>query len=120
MNRPHEALRLLEGIEWGHGWWRNLSVRFETTCAAHHVLGSHETELLAGLDARARFPGSLEAIGAEARARAALGQSDLVLGLVDEALTLPGGLTSPDGSRPRSSMPTAGRRRVYDAPFSSG
>ena len=95
MNRPHEALRLLEGFEYGQGWWRNGSVVFESACAAHHVLGNHRAELVAALDARARFPGSLAAIGVTVRARAALAESDRVLGLVDEALTFPCGMTSP-------------------------
>jgi len=95
MNRPHEALRLAEGFEYGQGWWRNGSVIFETTCAAHHVLGDHRAELSAALEARARFPGSLAAIAVTVRARAALGEPDRVLALVDEALTLPSGLTSP-------------------------
>lgn len=95
MNRPHEALRLTEGFEYGQGWWRNGTVIIETTCGAHHVLGNHRAELVAALDARARFPGSLTAIGVTVRARAALGESDGVLGLVDEALTFPCGVTSP-------------------------
>ena len=95
MNRPREALRLAEGFEYGQGWWRNGSVIFEATCAAHHVLGSHRAELAAALEARARFPGSLAAIDVAVRARAALAEPDRVLALVDEALTLPSGLTSP-------------------------
>jgi len=95
MNRPREALRLVEGFEYGQGWWRNGSVIIEATCGAHHALGNHRAELVTALDARARFPGSLAAVGVEVRARAALGESDRVLGLVDEALTLPSGMTSP-------------------------
>ena len=95
MNRPREALRLVEGFEYGQGWWRNGTVIIETTCGAHHVLGNHRAELVAAQDARARFPGSLAAIGVAVRAQAALGESDRVLGLVDEALTLPSGMTSP-------------------------
>ncbi len=95
MNRPREALRLAEGFEYGQGWWRNGTVIIETTCGAHHVLGNHRAELAAATEARARFPGSLAAIGVTVRARAALGEPDRVLGLVSEALTYPCGMTSP-------------------------
>lgn len=95
MNRPRETLRLLDGVDFWQGWWRNWTEYFEIVGGAHHVLGNHRAELAATLAGRARFPGSLEAIRAEVRARAALGESDQVTRLVDEALTLTGVLTSP-------------------------
>jgi len=95
MNRPRESLRLLQGIDFFQGWWRNWTEYFEILGGAHHVLGNHRAELAATLDGRARFPGSLEVIRAEVRARAALGESERVSALVDEALTLPPTLSSP-------------------------
>jgi len=95
MNRPRESLRLLHGIDFFQGWWRNWTEYFEILGGAHHVLGNHRAELTAALDGRARFPGSLEVIRAELRARAALGESERVSALVDEALTLPSMLSSP-------------------------
>jgi hypothetical protein len=59
------------------------------------MLGNHRAELAATLEGRARFPGSLETIRAEIRARAALGESERVAMLVDEAFTLPVRMTSP-------------------------
>jgi DNA-binding SARP family transcriptional activator len=95
MNRPREALRRLEGLELDRGWWRHWTEYFEWIGGAHHMLGSHRAELARAREGRARFPGSLEAIRAEVRARVALGQEGRVLKLVEEALTLPAGLSSP-------------------------
>lgn len=95
MNRPREALRLLEGINFWQGWWRNWTDYIETVAGAHHMLRNHRAELAAALEGRARFPGSLGPIRAEVRARAALREPARVLALVNEALTLPAGLTSP-------------------------
>lgn len=95
LNRPHEAVHRLEAFELSVGWWRHLAEYYETICGAHHVLGDHDSELASALEGRARFPASLEVLRAEIRARAALGQADHALRLVDQALTLPAGLSSP-------------------------
>jgi DNA-binding SARP family transcriptional activator len=95
MNRPREALRLMQGVDFWQGWWRTWTEYFEILGGAHHVLGNHRAELALAHEGRERFPGSLEPIRAEVRARAALGDTGWVSRLVDEALTLSSVLTSP-------------------------
>lgn len=97
LNRPREALRRFEGMDTQRelGWWRHYPDGIEWIAGAYHMLGNHRAELSSALDGRARFPCSLEALRAEVRARAALGQSGQALRLVDEALTLAPGLASP-------------------------
>jgi DNA-binding SARP family transcriptional activator len=90
-----QAARLLEGIEYGQGWWRNRSEIVEVRGGTYHVLGEHGTELAAVLEGRAVFPASHQPLRAEVRARAALGECERVQQLVDEVLTLPQGLGSP-------------------------
>lgn len=95
MNRPREALRRLVGLDMQHGWWRHLTDYFDWVGGAHHMLGNHRAELANAVEGRAHFPGSLELIRTELRARAALGQSDCALRLVEEALTFSAGLSCP-------------------------
>jgi DNA-binding SARP family transcriptional activator len=95
MNRPREALRRLDGLDMQHGWWRHLTDVFDWVSSAHHVLGNHRAELANVIEGRARFPSSLDLIRTELRARAALGQPDRSLRLVEEALTFSAGPTSP-------------------------
>jgi DNA-binding SARP family transcriptional activator len=95
LNRPREALRRLEHMDIQHGWWRHWTEYFEWVGSAHHTLGNHRAELACALEGRTRFPAALEVIRVEVRARAALGQADRVLRLMDEAFTLPTGLNSP-------------------------
>jgi hypothetical protein len=59
------------------------------------MVGDHRAELNRALEARARFPESLDMIRAEIRARAALHEQDEVRRLIEEALTMPPGRTSP-------------------------
>ncbi len=89
MNRPGEAVRILQEADVERGWWRNLTAYWEVLTGALHVRGEHQAELSTALAARARFPGSLIMLGAEVRARAALGQTRQVAQLLDEATTLP-------------------------------
>lgn len=94
MNRPREAVRVLQGLDLERGWFRNWTEYFEVLRGALHVMGDHRAELSTALAGRARFPGSLVLIRTKVGARAALGRSDEVLRLVDEALTLPPGETT--------------------------
>lgn len=68
---------------------------FEGAAGAFHVLGRHDQELATALAAREYRPEALEPIRAETRARAALGEPERVIELVDQALMLPPGLLSP-------------------------
>jgi DNA-binding SARP family transcriptional activator len=97
MNRPGEALRLipLKTFGPGVGWWRNWTPAYEVVGAAFHLLRDYRAELETALHGRERFPESLEVVRAEARARAALGEETTVLGLVEDAMTLPPGMVSP-------------------------
>jgi DNA-binding SARP family transcriptional activator len=89
MNRPAEALRLLPPLPFDWGWWRHWMWAYEVAGWAHHALEDHRGELATVMRGRQRYPESLEVMRAEVRARAALGEATAVLGLVEEALTLP-------------------------------
>ena len=95
LNRPAEAIPYLEGSFRGVGWWRNWLEMYVVLGGAHHLLGNHHAELEAVLGGRALFPERLEPILAEARARAALGEPQAVLGLVGEALMLAPAMWTP-------------------------
>lgn len=95
MNRPLEALGLLEGGEVGQGWWRNWAEGCEVAGGALHLLGSHHAELDVVLRWRSRLPEALEPMRAEARTRAALGEPRAALEVVDQAMTLPSRLVTP-------------------------
>jgi hypothetical protein len=95
MFRPNEALRILEGAGGGLGWWRNWTEVFEVRGAAYHILGQHHAELDAVLDGRSRYPEALEPMRAEVRTRAALGEPQVVLEIVEHAFGLSARLLSP-------------------------
>jgi len=99
MNRPAEALRLLPPLPFDWGWWRNWAWAYEMYGWAHHALEDHRVELATVLRGRQRFPESLEVMRAETRARAALGEETVALGLVEEALTV-SPPAAPGGERP--------------------
>jgi serine/threonine-protein kinase len=95
LNRPAEAVRVLEDNDTGQGWWRNWSEWYEVFGGAFHLLGDHHSELNSVLRGRARMPEALEPLRAEVRARAALGESRAVLDVVEEALTFPPAMIGP-------------------------
>jgi hypothetical protein len=95
MLRPNEALRILEGATGGLGWWRNWTEVFEVRGAAYHILGQHHAELDVVVEGRSRYPEALEPMRAEVRARAALGEPEAALEIVEHALSLPASLLSP-------------------------
>jgi DNA-binding SARP family transcriptional activator len=96
LNRPWEALGILEGMEVGGlGWWRRWVEFYEVVGGSLHVLGAHHAELDAVSGGRVRYPEALEPMRAEVRARAALGEPRAALDIVDEALTVPTVLLSP-------------------------
>lgn len=124
MNRPREAVRILQTLDLERGWFRNWTEYWEVLAGALHVLGDHRTELSTALAGRARFPASLVLIRTEIRARAALGQSREVSRLIDEAMTLPPGQISPAevardaalelSAHGRESAAAAARRRAFE------
>lgn len=90
MGRPREAMQTAAASgHLGHGWWRNWTEIPESFGGALHVLGEHRSELSFLHDTRARLPEALDLIRAEARARAALGESEQALDLVRAALIIP-------------------------------
>ena len=86
---------ILEGAEGGMGWWRNWTELFEVRGAAHHILGEHHAELDAVLRGRSQYPEALEPMRAEVRTRAALGEPEAALEVVEQALGLPSRILSP-------------------------
>ena len=88
-NRPAEAVAMSQSQPLEQGWWGKHTELWEGGGSVRHMLGQHDAELDIVLQARRRFPEWLNILRAEVRARAALGQSDHVLRLVREALTLP-------------------------------
>jgi tetratricopeptide (TPR) repeat protein len=96
-NRLGEALRTYERVNVEHGWLHDFAQLWEWWAGAHHMRGDHRSELAKALEGRERFPEALRLIRTEVRARAALGHTDRVQQLIEEALTLaPGGVTPAD------------------------
>jgi tetratricopeptide (TPR) repeat protein len=87
LNRPKEAVQALQTVDTNRvliGWtsyWELLTV-------ARHMLGDHDEELNDALKAREEYPDLLFMMNAEARARAALGDTDGVQDLIDDAINL--------------------------------
>jgi tRNA A-37 threonylcarbamoyl transferase component Bud32/tetratricopeptide (TPR) repeat protein len=82
LNRPQEAIRLLEELDPDHGlmkrWWQY----WVELGAAYHMLGAHERELEVARQGQRRFPTNVAMLAEEAGALAALGRVD------DVAVTL--------------------------------
>ena len=96
LNRPEEALGLLNRVEpGGQGWWRRWFEIYEVVGGSLHVLGAHHAELDAVMGGRARYPEALEPMRAEVRTRAALSEPRAVLDVVDQAMTLRPKLVTP-------------------------
>lgn len=95
MNRPAEAVRACARVDVDHGWLRGYTDFWVGWAGSYHMLGNHRKELEVARSGRARFPESLAMIGAEVRARAALGQPAEVRHLLEEAETLPPGDITP-------------------------
>jgi len=90
MNRPREMLSVLDMsvLGPGPGWWSKFTPMWDIMPGAYHTLGDYQAELGMALRGRARFPESFNPLRAEIRARAGLGQTEEVLKLVAEAMTL--------------------------------
>ena len=87
LNRPKQAIEAMQMIDTSRvliGWtpyWELLTV-------ARHMLGDHDEELNDALTARAKYPDSLSVMSIEARARAALGDTDQIQLLIDASIRL--------------------------------
>jgi len=90
MNRPREMLNVLDMsvLGPGPGWWSKFTPMWDIMPGACHILKDYTAELGMALAGRARFPESFNPLRAEIRARAGLGQTEEVLKLVIEAMTL--------------------------------
>jgi tetratricopeptide (TPR) repeat protein len=87
LNRPKEAIEALQTIDTSRvliGW----TLYWELLTAAMHMLGDHEEELDEALIARAEYPDALAVLNMEARARAALGDTDGLQKLIDAGIRL--------------------------------
>jgi tetratricopeptide (TPR) repeat protein len=88
VNRPREAVEWLRPLdpERGsmRGWWPYWSFLTQT----YHVLGQHRRELRAALRGRRQYPDNLALLRRELEARAARGQHERVVALLEESLTL--------------------------------
>ena len=87
LNRPQEAIEAMQTIDTSRvliGW----TAYWERLTAARHMLGEHDEELNEALQARGLYTDSLPVIFAEARARAALGDTDGIQQLIDATIRL--------------------------------
>jgi tetratricopeptide (TPR) repeat protein len=87
LNRPQEAIEAMQTIDTSRvliGW----TAYWERLTAARHMLGEHDEELNEALKARVLYPDSLPVMLAEARARAALGDTDGLQQLIDATIRL--------------------------------
>lgn len=87
LNRPQEAIEAMQTIDTSRvliGW----TLYWELLTAAKHMLGEHDEELSDALMARALYPDSLPVLFAEARARAALGDTDGLQELTNASIQL--------------------------------
>jgi tetratricopeptide (TPR) repeat protein len=87
LNRPREALRVLQGLRPDRGELRGWRPYWREITAAHHMLGNHRRELAMARRARSLHPDDPEMIRYEARALVALGRVGDAEALVDVRLS---------------------------------
>jgi hypothetical protein len=85
INRPAEAIEAARLRDTTSRWQREFPYWWSVPAAALHVLGRHEEELGVALDRRRRDPAAQNALDLELQARAAMGQTDTVARLLDQA-----------------------------------
>jgi TolB-like protein len=88
MNRPGEALAILEQLDPDRGELRGWAQYWTQLAHARHLLGQFDREAAAAREMRDRYPERRIALVLEVRARAAEGRIDAVQELVSQALTL--------------------------------
>ncbi len=89
LNRPLEALRILEAIDPDRGSMRGWAQYWTQLTHALHLIGEHEREIDAAEEMRARYPERRVATVLHARALAAAARVDDLERLLDEIATLP-------------------------------
>jgi DNA-binding SARP family transcriptional activator/TolB-like protein len=88
LNRPREAIRVLERMDPARGELRGYWAYWFTLTEAYHRLGRYDDELDAARRARADAPDDPRPVGVEARALAALGRPAEALALIDTRLAM--------------------------------
>lgn len=89
MNRPREGIEWLSKLDPDRGPMRRWSPYWEYLALLHHAVGDHYKELRIAKQGRARYPDVRSIQRAELMARAALGQYQQVLLLLDQGRALP-------------------------------
>lgn len=88
MNRPREAVRVLEGLDPDRGELRGWAQYWTQLAHGRHLLGLHEEEAQAAREMRNRHPERRIALVLEVRARAAQGNVEAVRELISQGFTL--------------------------------
>lgn len=89
VNRPQEAVEILEGIDPTRGWMKQWLPYWSMLTQARHMLGDHDRELRDARRGREQHSDRLQAFNYEARALGALGRVDEANALFDELLGFP-------------------------------
>ncbi|UCC74138.1 MAG: hypothetical protein JSV86_06145, partial [Gemmatimonadota bacterium] len=89
VNRPREAVEVLERIDPERGAMRGWVPYWSVLTAAHHVLGDHRRELEMARRGRRQYPDLLSTLSYEVEALAALGRVAELSERLDESFTLP-------------------------------
>ncbi len=89
VNRPQEAVRMLEGIDPARGRMKAWVPYWRFLTQARHMLGDHRRELRDAQRGRKQHPSSRSTVEYEVQALAALGRTDKVRLVLDELLGLP-------------------------------
>ena len=89
IDRPREALALLDSLDPDRGEMRGWSSYWTQLTHARHLSGAHEKEVDAARALRRRFPDRRVGIVLESRALAALGWHSALDSLIDSTLALP-------------------------------
>jgi DNA-binding SARP family transcriptional activator/tetratricopeptide (TPR) repeat protein len=89
LRRPAEALRALEPLDAKGSWIRGWTGHRNVTAGAYHLLGRYSEEFALARSTRSFATNLHVQLISEARPLAAMGRSDALHRLIDEALSLP-------------------------------
>ena len=89
VNRPAEAIQVLQGLEPERGWLRDFHAYWDVLTAAHHMLSDHGAELAIARKGRAQSPTVTALLACEVRALAPMGMSSELEARLLEAADLP-------------------------------
>jgi DNA-binding SARP family transcriptional activator len=87
-NQPRYAVEVLERVDPERGWIPSWTPYWQRLTEAYHMVGDHARELDAGRRGRRQHPEAMGPLLYEARAHAALGDTDAVGRIGDEAVAL--------------------------------